>query len=493
MRVPFCRSLYGKISVVLFFLFIGTVVLNIALTLFATRQHMQETTQRIHRGLAKYLVEQNLFIREGAADKQALMSSFGTLMHINPNLELYLLDTEGNIIAYSAEPGKVKLKSVSLEPVLKFLKGGQTLPLEGDDPRSPGTRKVFSAAPVPLNGPPEGYLYIILTGQEYDSAAAMLQTSYIVRLSIGTAALVILFIFAATMLLFYMLTKRLSSLAASVDSFQSSGFTKPLTFASGRAGDDEIDRLGSAFQHMSERIVQQVVDIKRVDMLRRELVTNVSHDLRTPLASLLGYLETLIIKEDGMTHEEKLNHLETALRQAKHLNKLISELFDLARLDSGEATINPESFNLIELVGDIVQTYTLEAERRGIRLEAEFPEELPFVFADIGLIERAIRNLLDNGIRFAGPDGALGIRLSQTGDSVVVQVSDTGAGIPEDELPLIFDRFYRARRDRNREGKSTGLGLAITKRIIELHNSTISVTSGPAEGTTFSFSLPIMK
>jgi len=154
MRIPFCRSLYGKISVILFFLFAITVVLNIWLTLFTTKEHMQETTQRIHKDLASYLVDQNLFISGGVADKQALMKSFETLMHINPNLELYLLDTKGNIIAYSAEPGKVKLKSVSIEPVLKFLKGGRTLPLEGDDPRSPGTRKVFSAAPVPLNGPP---------------------------------------------------------------------------------------------------------------------------------------------------------------------------------------------------------------------------------------------------------------------------------------------------------------------------------------------------
>ncbi len=490
MKNPLCRSLYGKIATVLFFLLVAVAVINIMLTLYTTLQHMRETTQRIHRDLAEYLVSSNLFINEGIANKTALMKQFETLMHINPKIELYLLDPKGNILAYSAPPGHVKRERVSIEPIRTFLGSSGSLPVLGDDPRDTSGNKVFSAAPVAPDGKLEGYLYIILTGEEYDSAASMLKTSYILRLGTWVTLLSLLFVFAAGLFLFYLLTRRISKLADTMESFPKDGISGTTVPVPVHGGNDEIDRLAMSFQKMSERITGLVHNLKLSDLKRRELITNVSHDLRTPLASMQGYLETLRLKKDELEEPERQECVNIALKHASRLNSLIIELFELSKLDSGERKPEPEPFNLGDLVSDIVQKNALMANERFVYLTADYPEDLPLVVADIGLIERVIQNLVDNGLRHTPADGTVTMRLSTEPPEIRVAVADTGQGIPPEHLSNIFERAYRIQRETGEPGSSSGLGLSIAKRILELHGREITVKSSPESGTVFSFTLP---
>jgi two-component system, OmpR family, sensor kinase len=229
--------------------------------------------------------------------------------------------------------------------------------------------------------------------------------------------------------------------------------------------------------------------LKQTDASRRELVANVSHDLRTPLATLHGYLETLLIKEGRLTAAEQRSFLDIAVRQSERLRRRVEELFELAKLDANYDQVDRELFSLAELVQDVSQKFALLVDGKGIALHTQLQKDVPFIQADIALIERALENLLQNALRFTPEHGSITIALTYDGTAVTVRVQDTGCGIPSEHLPHIFDRFYRA--DQERRGDGAGLGLAITKRIVELHGGSIEATSTPNIGTSISFRLPI--
>jgi signal transduction histidine kinase len=242
---------------------------------------------------------------------------------------------------------------------------------------------------------------------------------------------------------------------------------------------------------MAKRIEEQIVKLEDQDRFRREMVANVSHDLRTPLTHLHGYLETLILKDDSLGPEERLEYLEIALQHAKRLGRLVSDLFELAKLDAMIEPLERERMPVGELVQDIAQKYRLPAEDRGVSLSAELAAELLWISADVGLIERALENVLDNALRYTPEGGRIDIKLEPLGEWLRIEVCDTGPGIAPSELPLVFDRFHRVQKSGDAsEAMGSGLGLAIAKRAVELHGGNILCESTVGEGTTFRFELP---
>ncbi len=487
------KNLYARLTAVLFGLFLLVGVLYIVLTLYTTRLYFQEVNQRVNHILAQHLVSEKILMQNGRVDEEALQNVFHMLMVVNPVIEVYLLDPEGRILAYSAPPGKVKRQSVSLEPVKRLLSGTSALPVLGDDPRDFRKEKVFSAAPISDGGRIEGYLYIILGSEEFETAAQMLQGSYILRLSIWAATGGLLFALLAALLLFNRMTRRLRQLTAAMEAFRQSDFSGQPVFLQRfpiRVG-DEIDKIGTIFKQMADRIVQQIGDLRASDTHRRELVANITHDLRTPLASLQAYLETLLMKEGALTQEEQQNYLLTAIKRSNQLSTLISDLFELAKLDSPESKVRFEPFSLEELIQDILQKFHLAAEKKKIALKMDAAEDLPLVFADIGLCERALGNLIENALRYTPEDGSISVSAMREKERIKVQVRDTGSGMGPEELKHLFDRYHRWDRSRPDRNAGSGLGLIITKRILELHGSRIEVSSKIDVGTTFTFSLPV--
>lgn len=278
-----------------------------------------------------------------------------------------------------------------------------------------------------------------------------------------------------------------------MEAFRQGNFQEKILYPSVPRGgaQDDIDRLGATYNEMVECLLRQMRELQRTDAVRRDLIANVSHDLRTPLASLRGYLETLLLKEGSLAPEERRNYLETASRQSENLAALVSELFELATLDARDAVMNPEPFPVAELVQDVLHKFQLAAQRRQVCLRAELAPEIPFVRADIGLIERVLANLIENALRHTPPGGSITLTVAPGNGPVSICVSDTGSGIPRDELPFIFERFYRVDKSRDSKSGGAGLGLAIAKRILDLHGSAISVQSAPGSGTSFRFDLPV--
>lgn len=477
------RSLYAKLAALLFLLFGIVSISYLLLTSYASRRHFQEINQKLNQGLAANLVKEKLLLRNGEIDQAALEDTFHAMMVIHPQIELYLLDPEGNILAYSAPEGVVERESVALEPIETFLDTDVELPVLGDDPRDPSRQKVFSAAPVASNdGTHEGYVYIVLGGEEYDSAVAMLEGSYVMRLTLTLMVASLAFALVAGLLLFRLSTRRLTRLVTLLERFRDGDFREPPPPPPDDSG-DEIDQIGATFRGMAQRITQQMDELEEKDRLRRELVAQVSHDLRTPLASLHGYLETLALKHGELTPAEEREYLATATRHSERLGKLISELFELAKLDARELQLERETFSLAELVQDVVQEFKLRAAEKGITLEATLDSGPSIVSADIRLVERVVENLVENALRFTPQGGCVTVCLS----GLKLEVRDTGCGIPPGEIPQIFDRFYRTETGRRSGG--SGLGLTIAKRILDLHGSRIEVESQPGRGTAFAFEL----
>lgn len=451
---------------------------------------LQELNQKLNLDLAENIVKEKKLIVDNKVNHKAMKTILNGMMLVNPSIEIYITDTKGKIMAFSAPEGAVKRKNISMAPVNEFLNNNFNLPVLGDDPRSYKQNKVFSVAPIKNGSHLDGYLYIVLAGEAYSSIFNLLESSYLIRSWFIAAFVSLLIASIIGFVLFRYITRRVYLLSGAMEEFKKTDFTHPILLPDrfdGRKG-DEIDQLGSTFLQMSERIIQQVKLLQHNDNSRRELIANVSHDLRTPLASLQGYLETLLLKNDALSDSEILEYIQTAYENSQRLQKLISELFELASLENNDATLHFESFSMSELAQDVSQKFKLKAKNKDITLETKIPEIPAFVSADIGLIQRVLENLLDNAIKYTPNGGKVEVALSIGNSKIETVIKDSGQGISEYEAEHIFERFYRIEKHRDQDG--TGLGLAIVKRIIQLHNSSIAVLPAENKGAIFSFDLP---
>jgi signal transduction histidine kinase len=489
------RTLYSKLAAVLLGLFALVGAGAVVGTLHVLGLYQLESSQQLNRTLARHLADQNRLSTLEAANAARLRGMFDMQMIINPAIQIYLLDAQGAIVAHSAPPGEVKLERVALDPLHAFLAPGGRLPLLGDDPRRPGQRRIFSAAQIPAYGQPRGFLYVVLADPVHERPASLLSQSYVIKLAVAVAFASILLALLVGLAVFALITRKLRRLADGVERFQAADFSQrpqlpPL--ADGRGG-DEIDRLGASLREMAARIVCQMQRLKQTDVLRRELVANVSHDLKTPLATLQGYVDTLLLKDDSLVSAERRHYLAVASRSCQRLSKLVADLIELAKLDAHEVTPQPEPFSPGELLQDVAQKFQLKAQQRRVALETVLPERVPYVSADIGLIERVLENLIGNALAHTDAGGKVRLSLEAADSAVVLRVSDTGCGIPAEEIPHVFERFYRVNGADWERGGNAGLGLAITKSILDLHGSEMTVESRVGVGTSFAFTLPPAK
>ena len=485
------KTLYAKLSLAMIatIAVVGAgfvVIFQITNTLY-----YEELTQRLNAPIAMYVTgAQTLMFEDGSVDESALQTLAQRAMVINPAVEVYLLDTDGRVLSHTMPPETVQLEGVAVQPIRQLIAGDIDMPFKGEDPRNPEVRKIFSAAEVRAGGELQGYLYVVLGGEKYDQLVSTIRSSYARELGLWAILALLALGSVVGLLAFALLTRRLRTLTVSVQRFSDDDFDTVVADQDKEFGKDEIDQLDRAFTAMAIRIKEQVERLKETDRLRRELISNVSHDLRTPLASMQGYLDTLLIKNGELSHEERERCLRTARKNTKRLSELVDDLFELSKLDSETVTPSFETFSLAELLQDTAQEFDLDAENKGITVETVAPHDSTIVYADIGLIQRVLENLIRNAIQFTPQDGHIRIEIDRQPETVAVSVSDNGCGIAAADLNRIFDRFYHRENNDDGQSGSSGLGLAIVKRILDLHGSRITVTSEVDRGTRFEFCLP---
>ncbi len=479
------NSLYGRVSLVFLglLLVMGGVLLVVSLQL--NTAFVQETEQKLNVKLAANMGMSFSKYLKDSIDAAGIHASFETMMMMNPRVEYYLLEADGRIINHAAPPGRVQLTSVNVDDIKQFLAPDAGFPLLGDDPRNPGRLKPFSAAPLDLPGGRKGYLYVILGGENYDQASDLAAGSFIARQSTTAIVLAVAITALLGLFLFRRLSRPFARLRRGVQSFEQGEYSHRIEVKH----NDEIGELALAFNNMAATIESNIEKLEETDRIRRDLIANVSHDLRTPLASIQGYIETILLKDETLTPDERVRFLSTVFANVSTLGNLVEELFELSRLDAKQKQPEREAFSISELAQDIVLKLQPAAEARQVSLRARMDQDLPFVFADIGMIDRAISNLIENAVRYTNSGGEVVLAVRKVGPSVNISVQDTGVGIDPEELPHIFERFYRVDKSRSRASGGAGLGLAITKKIIEAHDSQIAVESRPDEGSTFYFTL----
>jgi signal transduction histidine kinase len=488
------KTLYSKLSIALLVIVALLGSSFFVVERFSTRLYYEEITQRLNASIAMYVTGERQLIEDGVVNSDALSLLAQQAMIINPTVEVYLLDTEGTILAHAMPPESVLTTSVDLGPLQELIAGDVEMPLRGTDPRNIDREKVFSAHPVMHNDVVQGYLYAVLGGKKYDELADSIRGSYIQRLSLGALLAIVAGAFLIGLLVFGLLTRRLARLTGDVRSFTDTDFdidAVPALESGATEGDgDEISQLRAAFGRMANKIQEQFESLKETDRLRRELVSNVSHDLRTPLASMHGYVETLLIKNETLSVDERKHYLEITRKHTKRLGQLIGELFELSKLDS--ATVRPdlEAFSLAELLHDVTQEFELDAKEKRVEIMIESKPEASTVVADIGLMQRVLENLIRNALKYTPAGGNITITLDKRPGCIAVAVADSGRGIARKDLEKVFDRFYRSEQDDDEAENSAGLGLAIVRKILDLHGSRITVSSDLNEGTCFEFALP---
>jgi len=244
---------------------------------------------------------------------------------------------------------------------------------------------------------------------------------------------------------------------------------------------DEVERLSATLNRMIERLEHSFHQIT-------QFTADASHELRTPLTILRGELEVALRGNELSPAAREV--IESVLEETERLSKIVDHLMILSRLDSGELKLERSWFDLARLCRETVEQMGLLAEDRAVHLECSAPEKIK-VNADPLRVRQILINLIDNAIKYTPAGGRVNVTITNEADQAVIEVADTGQGIPTEALPHIFDRFYRVDKSRSREHGGSGLGLAIAKSICELHDGRISVESKEDKGSTFRITLPL--
>jgi signal transduction histidine kinase len=254
-------------------------------------------------------------------------------------------------------------------------------------------------------------------------------------------------------------------------------------------GRDEVSALAVTFNQMAEQLQASDQKQRELEDLRRDLIAWVSHDLQTPLTSMRAILEAL---SDGIVDEPETvqRYLNTAQRDVRSLSALIDDLFQMAQLDAGGFPLHRAQASLSDLVSDTLESFTELAKQQNNTLEGQVESDVDPVFMDTQAVGRVLNNLISNALRHTPPEGRVSVWVRRTGPHVEVTVSDTGEGIRAEDIPHIFERFYRAEKSRNRGSGGAGLGLAIARGIVRAHGGEIRVESRVGKGTQFSFYIP---
>ena len=485
----------------------------IAAVLYAFERFEHETTfQRANAFLARVTASYDDLLDQQQRQPEEFRTWLRGLVLYEPDTQLYLLDAQGTVLASSGQAQLPPGFKVAIEPVRAAVEvaAGRSANryVMGDDPERMDDDAVVAALPVQRatirnDAVAAGYLYLVchkvaaLPASRWDVARNSLALPGLVLIC-GIVALTTLFaalIIAAVTRPLQRLTQAVSTLSARGLDEGHVSTPQALLPAAGR---DEFGRLTQAFSMMLDTLQRQWAALRRLDHFRREGVSNLSHDLRSPLTATVACLETLEARwradEGGDSRAEERRLVEVALRNTRNAARLVQSLGDLARLDEPSFALRREPVDAGELLDDIALRFADRAARQGVRIAVEHAAQAEAAFAalDIELFERAVANLVDNALKFCPAGAAITLSARADATTLHVCVADTGPGIAPADLPHLFDRFYQSRQSvapATGEG-GKGLGLAIVKRIAELHGGTAQVRSTPGQGTQVHLALP---
>jgi signal transduction histidine kinase len=498
-------SVRAKLALTIFATGLVTALLVIATVVFAFQRFENETAYR--RGMAflgKVVGMYDNIFDMHEKDAAAFQGWLRALVLFEPNTELYLLGADGTVLA---KTGPTPLKPgtrVALAPVRESIERMDASYVMGDDPERMDAGAVVVAKPVrrssAAGAADAGYLYLVLHTQQLPEGRwAAMFSSFARPALVGVLAVIALTTLLAVLII-ASVTRPLRRLTGAVATLSQRGLAEGLAVAPDNPlpppTRDEFGQLTSAFEMLLDICRRQWNALRRTDHFRREGVSNLSHDLRSPLTATVACLETLDHRwADDEARADDRRLLEIALRNTTNAARMVQSLGDLAKLDEPEFSLRTEAVDAGELLDDIALRFAERAARQDVRVRsvaAPGDGARPRAQVDVELFERAVANLLDNALKFCPPGSTVTLAAAARDGNVEVSVGDDGPGIPAADLPQLFDRFYQSRSTvapATADG-GRGLGLAIVKRIAELHGGDVAVESAVGRGTRVVLSVP---
>jgi len=478
-----------------------TVLAVLAAVMFAFERFEHETPyQRASLFLDRVGQRYDNLLEMHARHPDEFEGFLKNLVLFEPDTQLYLLDPQGTVLAST---GSVILPpgfKVAMGPVHQAASPNMAYVM-GDDPERMDADAVITARPIgrrAIRGdePVAGYLYLVAHKPGLPASRSEVLRNAFARPAMG---LIVAIMTLTTLLAAWVIasvTRPLKRLTEAVAALSDKGLqegaveAQPLLPTATR---DEFGQLTLAFDAMLTTLRKQWAALRRLDHFRREAVSNLSHDLRSPLTATTACLETLQARWAGdPLRADDAQMAEVALRNTRNAARLVQSLGDLATLDEPAFQLRPQVVDLNELLADIAARFAERGAQRGVSVEALHGDQPVAASVDIELFERALANLVDNALKFCNAGSRITLHARASGGEVVVDVDDTGPGIPEADLPHLFDRFYQSRSSvapATGEG-GKGLGLAIVKRILELHGGNVMVNSALGRGTQVRLTLP---
>lgn len=467
--------LFNSLNKRLILIFAVTLVLFTMATLYfnakTTEMSLQEVVQRLNKDFAAALVRQWYKTEGPTLKKGRIKELFAETLETNSSISVYLLDPRGQIVCTSVDAGAIETPRVNVRPLEMFVDMSQPLPILGENPAMVPDKGIFSAAPIKDGDELVGYLYVFLEGVE-DNLESLLNQSTAQTLSLlaTAAAFATIFILGAGLLTGT--TRKLSHLEQQIAAFEDSGFTDPNVIGRRGKDADELDRVQNITRSMAEKISQQIDALERSRRFGFDLITNLGHDVRTPVTNIQGYLEH-ILKKPELTPEQREAFLNTVLSNVLRLNNLLDELSSLIKFEKSLPLSVRKSIDLNKLVSDCTR-------ETGGAIELSVLSEPASIRGDLHAVTQSIKSLLTNGLNNL-QSGSLLVRTERAGADYILELIDGKRILGEESIEHYFDRFFR---EKGTPGSNdSGIEIALAKRILSAHGAKVRVASSREHGT----------
>jgi signal transduction histidine kinase len=428
-------AIFRRIYIAVFLLVALLGLLFIGVTYMATTSFYAASTQLLNKDVAGHIAKfTSPYGREGF-DRQKADSVFYEAMVISPSAEVYFLDTTGRVIYFHGAPGEIQRWQVSVEPLQRYIRTGGLQYVNGPDPRDPDHAKIFSAAAVEGERGKMGYIYVILGNEQYRSVTQMLVNSRVTPIVLGA----VLLILALSLLITALYIRR------------------------------------------AKRQFELIENINRVtasEKERRDFMVNISHDLRTPLAIVRGYAETLQLKKGQLSVEEEKAYGELVVSKIRQVEKMVGQLFELSKMESASFEMRREPFVFSEILQEVVRG-------RGYKIECQNCEEGSYVDADISMMERVLQNLVVNAVAYSRNGGKVVIRLDRTGEELIFRIENEGE-------PLRADLIQWLNGTEGVRPARPAIGLEIVRKILLLHGYAFGVEVLAGGINVMTFRMPVI-
>ncbi|MEP6948703.1 MAG: HAMP domain-containing sensor histidine kinase [Ginsengibacter sp.] len=479
-------SIFRRITILIFVLISALSLLFTVITYFATTRFYQASTQLLNKDVAAHIAKFSSPYESDGINKSKADSVFQDAMVISPSAEVYFLDTAGKVVAYHANNAAIKNWNLPLDKIKRYLGSQGRAYIKGPDPRDPENQKIFSASEVFDHGLKLGYIYVIFTSNEYRNVTQMLYNSQVTNFAIVSFICIILLSVIVSLVYLNRIQRSFTRMLNVLKRFEQGDFEPRFKIQE----QHELAPVTSAFNNLADLLVLNINSLTKSEKNRQDFIATISHDLRTPLAIIRGYAETLLIKkQSSLSPEERDNYIQMILNKIMQVENMVKDLFELSKMESVEFRANKEPFVLSEIVQETVNTFQLNSSYKNIDLQCTQCLYHVWINADISLMERVVQNLVDNAVKNTSENGKIEVAMAVENKDLIFRIENFGKLLPQNVLLWINSPVTENGNYSDRPSKQ-GLGLVIVKRILGLHSTNLkaSVTNS---SNVFSFSLPV--